>query len=452
MPTRDDVLNQLTAPGGEFALEGAEIGGVPMRVYRNAPPSLRDFLLITKSFANKPFLIYDKDMLTFDQHLSQVAALASHLKSVGVKKGDRVAIAMRNYPEWVTSFWACQAIGAVVVALNAWWTGPELQYGIDDSGAVVLIADPERLERLEGRLGQLRESIVVRADSPPRAVRSFAEIVAKVVDLPSADVSPEDNATILYTSGTTGRPKGAVATHRNHITNIMNTLLGGAVSRTLAGVAPPADFQPGALQTFPFFHIGGLTGLYVATVTGTKLALMYRWDPAAAVELIVTHGLNSLSGVPYVVRQLLESAKSSNQSMPTLLGIASGGAPVPPDLIRTIGGRFEARVAPGNGYGLTETTSAVITNTGQDYLERPDSVGKPVVTADARVVDEGLRDVSARSEKSARSGSADRTSFPAIGETRRQRGNRLGAAGFARVTWAFVTKKDFTTSSTGRRT
>src|SRR5258708_5101876 len=232
MPTRDDVLNQLTAPGGEFALEGAEIGGVPMRVYRNAPPSLRDFLLITKSFANKPFLIYDKDGRTFDQVLSQVAALASHLKSVGVKKGDRVAIAMRNYPEWVTSFWACQAIGAVVVALNAWWTGPELQYGIDDSGAVVLIADPERLERLEGRLGQLRESIVVRADSPPRAVRSFAEIVAKVVDLPSADVSPEDNATILYTSGTTGRPKGAVATHRNHITNIMNTLLGGAVSRT----------------------------------------------------------------------------------------------------------------------------------------------------------------------------------------------------------------------------
>jgi acyl-CoA synthetase (AMP-forming)/AMP-acid ligase II len=277
----------------------------------------------------------------------------------------------------------------VAVALNAWWTGPELQYGIDDSGAVVLIADSERLERLEGRLGRLRESIVVRADSPPRAVRSFAEIVAKVADLPSADVSPEDHATILYTSGTTGRPKGAVATHRNHITNIMNTLLGGAVSRTLAGVAPPADFQPGALQTFPFFHIGGLTGLYVATVTGTKLALMYRWDPAAAVELIVTHGLNSLSGVPYVVRQLLESAKSSNQSMPTLLGIASGGAPVPPDLIRTIGGRFEARVAPGNGYGLTETTSAVITNTGQDYLERPDSVGKPVVTADARVVDEG---------------------------------------------------------------
>jgi acyl-CoA synthetase (AMP-forming)/AMP-acid ligase II len=392
MPTRAEVLTELTAPGGEFALETIELGGVPMRVYRNAPRSLREIFLVTKTFGKKPFLIYDKEVLGFDRHFNQVAALASHLKSAGVSKGDRVAIAMRNYPEWVTSFWACQAIGAVAVALNAWWTGHELQFGIDDSGAVALIADPERFERLDGRVDRLRECVVVRADEPVRGARSFEEIVSKAAAFPDADVSPEDYATILYTSGTTGRPKGAVATQRNHITNIMNTLLGGAASRKLAGGDPPADFQPGALQTFPFFHIGGLTGLYVATVTGTKLALMYRWDPATAVELVVTHGLNSLSGVPYVVRQLLESAKSSNQSMPTLLGIASGGAPVPPDLIRTIGGRFETRVAPGNGYGLTETTSAVITNTGQDYLERPDSVGKPVATADARVVDDDGRD------------------------------------------------------------
>jgi acyl-CoA synthetase (AMP-forming)/AMP-acid ligase II len=290
----------------------------------------------------------------------------------------------------VTSFWACQAIGAVVVALNAWWTGPELEYGLEDSGSKVLIADSERMERVEDRLTKLGlvESIMVRGRASPKS-RAFADVVAGSADLPAAGISPEDYSTILYTSGTTGRPKGAAATQRNHITNIMNTLLGGAVGRKLTGAPlPPPEFQPGALQTFPFFHIGGLTGLYVATVTGTKLALMYRWDPAAAVDLVARHALNSVSGVPYVVRQLLESARSAGQPLPSLVGIASGGAPVPPDLIRTVGTQFQARVAPGNGYGLTETTSAVITNGGADYLAKPDSVGRPVPTADAKVVDD----------------------------------------------------------------
>jgi steroid-24-oyl-CoA synthetase len=387
--TRAQALAELTAPGGDFALENVELNGVPMRVYRNAPRSLRDLFLATRAYGDRPFLIYENEVLSFAEHFRQVTALASHLASVGVKKGDRVAIAMRNYPEWVTSFWACQAVGAIAVALNAWWTGYELEYGIDDSGAALLIADAERIERLHSRLNHLRDVIAVRSDGPLARGHRFSEIVSGNGSLPQVDIGPEEHATILYTSGTTGRPKGAVATQRNHITNILNTMLGGAVSRKMTGAEPPADFQPGALQTFPFFHIGGLTGLYVATVTGTKLALMYRWDPAHAVDLVVTHGLNSLSGVPYVVRQLLESAHASKQSMPTLLGVAAGGAPVPPDLIRTIGGRFQARVAPGNGYGLTETTSAVITNNGQEYLSRPDSVGRPVVTADARVVDDG---------------------------------------------------------------
>ena len=394
MPTRNEIVAELTAPGGEFPLGAIELNGVPMRVYKNAPASLRDLLLITKAFGDRPFLIYESEVLTFNEHFRQVAALATHLKSIGVEKGDRVAIGMRNYPEWVTSFWACQAIGAVAVALNAWWTGPELEYGLEDSGTKVLIADPERVERVEHRLATLglAESIVVRGPASGKW-RALADIVAKTAEFPTVSISPEDYSTILYTSGTTARPKGAVATHRNHVTNIMNTLLGGAVGRKLAGAPlPPPEFQAGALQTFPFFHIGGLTGLYVATVTGTKLALMYRWDPAAAVELVAQHGLNSVAGVPYVVRQLLESARSAGQALPSLIGIASGGAPVPPDLIRTVGAQFHARVAPGNGYGLTETTSAVITNGGAEYFAKPDSVGRPVPTADAKVVDDNGRD------------------------------------------------------------
>jgi long-chain acyl-CoA synthetase len=395
MPTRREIIAQLTAPGGDFALEPIEIAGVPMRVYKNAPKSLRELFLSTRAFGDKPFLIYEDEVLSFAEHFRQASALAAHLKSIGVKKGDRVAIGMRNYPEWVTSFWACQSIGAIVVALNAWWTGAELEYGLTDSGTKVLIADSERLSRLADHFGKLGlvETIVVRGDVPPGKFRAFSEIVKSGAALPDADIAPADVSTILYTSGTTGRSKGAFATHRNHVTNIMNTMMGGAAGRILTGAPlPPPEFQAGALQTFPFFHIGGLTGLYVASVTGVKLALMYRWDPAAAVNLVATHSLNSLSGVPYVVRQLLESARASGQALPSLMGVAAGGAPVPPDLIRTVGSQFQTRVAPGNGYGLTETTSAVISNTGAEYLAKPDSVGRPVATCEIRVVGDNGQD------------------------------------------------------------
>jgi long-chain acyl-CoA synthetase len=395
MPTRNDIVTELTAPGGQFALQEVEIRGIPQRVYKNAPPALRAFLPMTRALGDKPFLIYEDEVVSFAEHYRQVAALASHLKALGVQKGDRVAIGMRNYPEWVTAFWACQVIGAVAVALNAWWTGPELEYGMTDSGSKVLIADGERLERLEERLATLKLAEVIVTRGPKiRGVSSFRDAVSGEAEIPDVEIGPEDFSTILFTSGTTGRSKGAVATQRNHITNIMNTLLGAVVGRRLTGAPdPPADFQPGALQTFPFFHIGGMTGLYVATVTGTKLALMYRWDPAAAVQLVAQHSLNSVAGVPYVVRQLLQSAKEGRQELPSLVGIASGGAPVPPDLIRTVGEQFKAKVSPGNGYGLTETTSAVITNSGLEYLAKPDSVGRPVPTADVRVVGDDGRDV-----------------------------------------------------------
>jgi long-chain acyl-CoA synthetase len=213
-------------------------------------------------------------------------------------------------------------------------------------------------------------------------------------ELPEAEVGASDLATILYTSGTTGNPKGAMATHRNHVTNLMNTMLSGAVTRELAGMpAPPPDApQPGVLQTFPFFHIGGLSGLYIGAALGMKMALMYRWHPAEAVRLIETYGLSGVAGVPIVVRQLLETASAQGAGLGSLMGVSSGGAPVPPDLVRRIGEQFQARAAPGNGYGLTETTSAVIVNGGADYLAQPDSVGRPVPTADIRIVGEAGED------------------------------------------------------------
>ncbi len=399
MPTRDEIVRDLTATGPFELVEDAS-QGYPLRVYKNAPASLREVLISTRRFGERPFLIYEDEVTTYGQHFEQVAALAARLRAAGVGKGDRVAIGMRNYPEWSISWWACHAIGAIAVALNAWWTGPEMVFALKDSAPAAVLVDGERLERLEPLLADLdiKLLLVARRGGAGSAGEDFAAAIAEPrSELPEADIEPNDLATILYTSGTTGNPKGAMATHRNHVTNLMNSLLGGAVARAAAGLTAPPDPnapQPGALQTFPFFHIGGLSGLYIGAATGTKLALMYKWTPLEGVRLIERHGLTSVAGVPIVVRQLLETARGAGAQLNSLMGVASGGAPVPPDLIRRIGEQFQARAAPGNGYGLTETTSAVIANGGADYLAHPDSVGRAVVTCDARIVDENGRDVS----------------------------------------------------------
>ncbi len=399
MPTRDEVIARLTT-AGTFELATDTSLGYPIKIYRNAPASLRAVLESTRRFDDRTFLIYGDETITFREHFTRVASLAHFLREAGVEKGDRIAIGMRNYPEWMISFWACQAIGAVAVAINAWWTGPEIAFALEDSTPSALLIDGERLERLTPLLPKmdLRAVVVARRDGAGTEGTEFSEATARRSEtLPDCEIGPNDFATILYTSGTTGKPKGAVATHRNHVTNIMNSLLAGAVARGLLGDFSTPDAatapQPAVLQTFPFFHIGGMSGLYMATAIGARLALMYKWVPAEAVELVAKHKIMSVAGVPIVVRQLLEAARASGTDVSSILGIASGGASVPPDLIRQINKQFDAKAMPGNGYGLTETTSAIITNGGLDYFAHPDSIGRPVPTAEIRIVDDNGNDL-----------------------------------------------------------
>jgi long-chain acyl-CoA synthetase len=358
-----------------FEIETVEIRGVPTKVFAHAPVSLRAVWDASSAHRDATYLVYEDERLTFAEVHRQVRTLAAWLAQRGVQQGDRVAISMRNYPEWAVAFWATQGLGGVAVPLNAWWTGPELAYGLADSGARVAIVDDERDARLASHLGDTSVEHTLVARTPV-----WAEVVAgDGPALPDLTVAPDDDATIMYTSGTTGKPKGAVQTHRN----FGNFLMQGAYRTALAAAAAPAPAAqappPSTLLTFPLFHVGGLQSFLLPyTMAGGKVVLMYKWDADLAVDLVEREGVTAVAGVPTTVFQLLDAAAAKGVTLESLAGVSSGATLVPPELVRRIDEQLASRAAPGNGYGLTETSGAAVANFGAAYVANPESVGKPI--------------------------------------------------------------------------
>ena len=408
-PSVAETNAALTAPGQMFEMEEVSIRGLPYRVWKNAPPSLRTVLELSRGYGERTFLVYEDERTSFEEHFRQAATLAQRLiDHYGVTKGDRVAIAMRNFPEWAVAFWAAAATGAVVVPLNAWWTGPELEYGLADSGAKVLVADGQRLERLAPHLSGLSELtgvIGVRTTDddgswnvPPEA-DAYQDVLgeqpaAAGITLPDVTLEPEDDATIFYTSGTTGKPKGALGSQRNICGNLLSLGFSAArgaarsaSSSTPIGETATAPAQSAYLLSVPFFHATGCHSILVAnTAAGGKLVLMRKWDPERALELIERERITIFGGVPSMAWQVLDSPDFQKRDTSSVASIGYGGAPAPPELVRRIEEMFPGRT-PSNGYGLTETSSVTTMNSGDDYLTHPDSVGTPVPICDLKTVD-----------------------------------------------------------------
>jgi long-chain acyl-CoA synthetase len=380
-----------TEAGQPFEIVEEVVNGSRMRVFRNQPPSLRSIWEGSAAHGAADYLVFEGDRYTFERAHAIVSALAWRLRDdFGVAPGDRVAVAMRNFPEWALSFWAAASVGAVVVPLNSWWTGPELAYGLSDSGTQVLFADGERLERLADHLPATGVRHVVAArtgdEGVPAGTLSFDEVVDGPDGggtLPDVAVDTDDDALIMYTSGTTGRPKGAVGTHRNVGAHVMNALWSAASN---APPPPPPGAEPAppapptaTLLTFPLFHVGGLHSFLIPyTVAGGKIVLMRRWDAAVALDHVENEAVTALAGVPTTMFELLDEARRQGRSLDSVSGVASGATLVPPELVRRIDKQFTSKAAPGNGYGLTETSGAAIGNFGAAYLARPDSVGRPL--------------------------------------------------------------------------
>ncbi len=416
-PTLAEAVAILTAPGQMFEMDEQVIRGVPTRVWKGAPESLRTVLELSTLHAERDFLVYEDERTTFGEHFRIVASLAHELAGrFGVGKGDRVAIAMRNLPEWVMAFWAAIAAGAVVVPLNAWWTGPELAYGLSDSGSSVVFVDDERAQRIGPHVADLPglRAVVLtseehddsgarrrpsagalpRPGGEPVPVVPFFEAVGTPREdaaLPEVAIAPDDDATIFYTSGTTGRPKGAVGTHRNSVSNLMNLFFVSTLG-TMRRTAQVADVSGGGqnanLLSVPLFHATGCHAILVSnTAAGGKVVMMHHFDPERALELIERERITIFGGVPAMVMQVLDSPDFTKRDTSSVRSISYGGAPAPPDLVRRIKEHFPVG-SPGNGYGLTETSAMTTMNSGDDYVRKPDSVGPPAPVCDVAVVPE----------------------------------------------------------------
>jgi long-chain acyl-CoA synthetase len=401
----EPVVQQLTGPGQMLEITDAKIDGLSLRVWKNAPASLRAVLDFSQAHGDADFLVYEDERWTFDRHYSAVASLAHWLRDeAGVAKGDRVAIAMRNFPEWSVAFWAAASVGAIVVPLNAWGTKDELAYGLTDSGTKLLFCDIERWERVAPKIDSLPVERVVLAKAEPLAgTLAMATLLEGGLETPpDVPIEPEDEATIFYTSGTTGEPKGALGTHRNICTNLFN-LMYAAMSRGVTtesttdpqdGVPePPTRVQPCQLLSVPFFHVTGCHSMLVPTLAfGSKLVLMHRWNAERALELIERERVTSFGGVPTMVWQVLESPDFAKRDTSSVQSIGYGGAPAPPELVKRIKEHFPT-VSPGNGYGMTETSSLAVGNGGEDYIRKPESVGRPAPVNDIMIADESGNEV-----------------------------------------------------------
>ena len=388
----------LTAPGMRFEMEEVDIRGVRLRTWKNAPPNLRAIALLGQSHGAREFVIYEDERMTYDAWFRAVVRLAHEFRARGVKKGDRVALAMRNLPEWPVVFFAAVTIGAICVPLNAWWTGDELAFGLSNSGTTLLVCDEERWDRLKDRRNDfscVNHTFVTRAEHPLNGADTLESVIGTPkqyaslpqATLPDVEILPEDDATIFYTSGTTGRPKGALGTHRNLCTNILSSGYNAGCAVLRRGEPLPEPQPKTGLTVIPLFHVTACSaGLMGNIAAGNTMVYMYKWDPVEAFKIIEREKVSSTGGVPTIAWQLLEHPERKNYDLSSIEAIAYGGAPAAPELVRKIREVFGA--LPGNGWGMTETMATVTGHSSEDYLNRPDSCGPPVAVADLKIMSE----------------------------------------------------------------
>ena len=390
----DEACAQVTAPGQIFEIAETEVRGRTQRTFVHAPPTLRDLVATIALRGDETFLVYEDERLSFGEVSELIGATGARLvERYGVQPGDRVAIAMRNYPEWIVAFAAITSIGAISVSFNSWWVEDEVTYALEDATPKVALVDEPRMQTALAGAAKIGTSlVVVREDGPlPDGVDRWGEVLDRTKALPEVEIDPDQDATILYTSGTTGRPKGAVSTHRAVVSAVMafgcRAIVDGMRgSKADEGVLDADKPRASFLLAVPLFHVTGCVAVMLSCVLGgLKLVIMHKWDAERALQLIQAEQIAAFVGVPTQSWDLVHHPKREDYDTSSLRRITGGGAPAPPALVEQVSSSFKSG-DPGLGYGMTETNAYGAQNAGADYLSHPTSTGRvvPIVQIEIR--------------------------------------------------------------------
>ncbi len=395
-----EVWNEFTGPGGPFEVKEVEVRGIPVKVYASAPATLREIWLGSARHGDADYLVYEDDRWTYTEAHRDVASVAAWLVRQGVNPGDRVGIAMRNFPEWMLAYWGVISVGATAVGLNAWWTGPEMAYGVKDSQPKILICDQERLDRFMPHRKEVGECtlVAVRGETPhAEGVVAWSELIAHGGAMPDVDIDPDSDACVFYTSGTTGQPKGAQLTHRGCVNNVFslafwNMAQAVATLRAKGPDAAPASASGGdgrlsSLVCTPLFHVTANNCVaHSMTLAGGKLVHMYKWDAGEALKIIERERISNLSGVPTMSRELMAHPDFARTDTSSLKALGGGGAQIQPDLVNKIESEV-ATARPSTGYGMTEACGVITCNSADFFTGKPASAGPALPVFDTKCID-----------------------------------------------------------------
>ena len=396
----NEVLSNLTAPDQIFAFEEQKnSSGITYREFTNTPQTLASYFELGLQFPGWEFIVFNGERFTFQEIYKKAAQMGNALKDAGIQKGDRIAICMANNPEYIISYMAITSMGAICVLLNSWWVPDEVTYGLENSEAKILIADEKRLSGLE-KFKDLKK-IIVRPKNNLGFIEFDAFIRKYSTEFTNLDLDTNDNATIFYTSGSTGFPKGVLSTHRN----ILSTLFSWALVTTLkkeveaaentliedivTGDETPPINQAAILHCVPLFHVtGSHSGFLMSIIAARKMVMMTKWDTGEALKLIQDEKIGAITGVPTQTWDLLTHPDKDKYDLSSLKELNGGGAPRPPEHVKKLKDGFKDS-EPSIGYGLTETNAVGTLNLGKDYLAHPGSCGRvvPPVT-DIAIIDE----------------------------------------------------------------
>lgn len=384
----EQIDAQLFGPGGFFELTEETVFGQRMQVFRNRQRSLRETLQQSTAHGEAEYLVEGARRISYAHHARLVASVAAALaERYGISPGDRVALLSANNVAWPLTFWATVSMGGVVAALNGWWTADEIRYGIAHSRPKLLVGDRKRLARLADRPPELP---VLEIESEFADLERFAP----GAELPDTPIDEDDPAVVLYTSGTTGRPKGAVSTHRGIIGFVQSAMAAGframrldaAVREAAPGgakaAAPPAPApraQGVSLAAAPMFHLSGLYASLVMRLTlGEKLVLPQgRFDPEQVLALIEKEKITQVSLFGSMAPRIAKHPRLEAYDRSSVVSVGFGGAPVGPEVQQQVRRAFPfAAQSMGIGYGSSETVSSVSIIGGADYAAHPDSAGR----------------------------------------------------------------------------